>query len=194
MEPRVIEARFRYEPLTAQHDRNAFVCGDAALDTYFRQMAMQHQRNRISAVFVQVDTTDGAVNGFYTLASHRIDATALVSAGGRGLPKNGLLPATSLGRLAIRTGGQQRGSGTDLLTDAVISAYTAVQVGSVAVVAEMKTPDLIRFYGKLGFVAIPESDTRVILPMTTIAALLNLPSTAMLHAEPTDETDRKGKV
>lgn len=186
----MIEPRFRYEPLTARHDRNAFVCGDAALDAYFRQTAMQHQRNRISAVVVQVDTTDGAVNGFYTLASHRIDATALTGAGGRGLPKNGLLPATLLGRLAIRLGGQQRGSGTNLLTDAVIRAYTAVQVGSVAVVAEMKTPDLIRFYGTLCFVTLPESDTRVILPMTTIAALLNLPSTATLHVERTDDVNK----
>lgn len=190
----MIEPRFRYEPLTARHDRNAFVCGDAALDAYFRQTAMQHQRNRISAVVVQLDTTDGAVNGFYTLASHRIDATALAGTGGRGLPKNGLLPAILLGRLAIRSEGQQRGSSTDLLTDAVIRAYTAVQVGSVAVVAEMKTPDLIRFYGKLGFVRIPESDTRVILPMTTIAAFLNLPSTLPLHAERTDDTNREGKV
>jgi len=54
----------KLEPLTGDHDRNAFDCDVEALDNWLRQTALQHQRKGISRSFVAVPNDDPSVAAF----------------------------------------------------------------------------------------------------------------------------------
>ena len=65
----VIEARFRFEQLGSQHDRETFDCGVAALNRYLQQQASQDIRNMVATVLVMVDSEVDLIAGFYTLSA-----------------------------------------------------------------------------------------------------------------------------
>lgn len=160
------------EPLSGQHDRSVFCCGEEALDRYFREQAGQDLRRRIAAPFVLLRRDTGAVVGFYTLANTAIDASRLPSDLTRKLPQYPLIPATLLGRLAIDQRNHGQKLGEFLLLDALCrSLQTSQQVASFAVVVEAKNASAAAFYTKYGFMAFADAPKKLFLPMKTIEAL-----------------------
>jgi hypothetical protein len=67
-----VTAPFRLEPLSDAHDRTGFTCGEDALDRYLHSQATQDIRRHIANCFVALDTTNGVLAGYYTIAATSI--------------------------------------------------------------------------------------------------------------------------
>ncbi len=166
--------RFRFEALTASHDRNAFSCGVAALDTYLRHQASQDVRNRVAVVFLLVDTANGAIAGFYTLSATSVRLDSLPQELQRRLPRYPNLPAILLGRLAVDTRYQGQGIGGVVLYDALDRAYAiSHDLGAMAVIVEAKNERACKFYERYGFLRFFDDERRLFLPMQRIKRLLS---------------------
>ncbi|MCW5549412.1 MAG: hypothetical protein KIT44_10670 [Opitutaceae bacterium] len=163
---------YRFEPLTKQHDRAAFRCASAPLNTYLQQIARKDAERHVAAAFVMVDAAAPAtIMGYYTLSAFAVDVTELPEAMQRKLPRYPRLPATLLGRLARDE--RFPGMGSLLLMDALIRAYQkSVEIASLAVVADAKDEAALTFYRKFGFAQLGSDPNRVFLPMGTIAELV----------------------
>ena len=165
-------SRYIFEPLDKQHDRAAFSCGEDALDRYFREQARQQMEKRVAAVFVLYDTAERRVSGYYTLSALSVHSASLPLDMARKLPRYAELPATLLGRLAVDLHYRNEGFGKRLLFDALKRAYDQTDIASLAVVVDAKNDAAHGFYLHYGFLPLPETPSRLILPMGTIAHLL----------------------
>ena len=155
---------------TARHDRSAFSCGDEALDRYLQSQAGQDARRRVAAPYVLLEPPSPAIIGFYTLSNTSIQAAELPSAFVKKLPRYPVLPATSLGRLAVDAKRRGTGLGTILLIDA-LRRCLRTETASLAVVVGAKD-DAVAFYERHDFLRLPEQLDRLFMPMGTIEKLL----------------------
>src|SRR3974377_809235 len=92
---------FRFDPLTEQHDRNVFRCGEQALDRYFQTQVTQDICRRIANCFVGVETATQRVAAYYTLSVASIPLTELPPDETKRLPRYPAVPAVRIGRLAV---------------------------------------------------------------------------------------------
>jgi GNAT superfamily N-acetyltransferase len=163
---------FRFEPLTKQHDRAGFRCASAPLNTYLQQTARKDAERHVAAAFVMVD--DAApltIVGFYTLSAFAVELADLPEGMQKKLPRYPRLPATLLGRLARDE--RFPGTGPLLLMDALARAHQkAAEIASLAVVADAKDEDALKFYRRFGFAQLGSDPNRVFLPMGTIESLV----------------------
>lgn len=164
---------YRIEPLAAHHDRSNFDCKIEPLNRYLRQQAGQDSRKQVAVPFLLLHRETGGVAGFYTLANTAVELASLPEEMARRLPRYPLLPAALLGRLAVDVRHRGRGLGEFLLLDALRRGLEAgLQVASFAVVVDAKDESARQFYLKFGFLSLPDSPKRLLLPMTTINSLL----------------------
>ena len=63
---------FQLEPLQKSHPRRQYDFGLGAVNDWLRTKALQHQEKRLSATKVLLDD-NGAIAGFYTLATGQVD-------------------------------------------------------------------------------------------------------------------------
>jgi GNAT superfamily N-acetyltransferase len=162
----------RFEPLTKRHDRAAFRCASAPLNTYLQQIARKDAERHIAAAFVMTDNAAPAtIIGYYTLSAFAVEVAELPEAMQKKLPRYPRLPATLLGRLARDE--RFPGTGSLLLIDALTRAYEkSAEIASLAVIAEAKDEAASAFYRKFGFAQLGSDPKRVFLPMSTIAELV----------------------
>lgn len=163
---------FISEPLSGHHDRAAFSCGIPELDAYLQTQATQDVRRKVAAVNVFVGKAEPAtIAGYYTLSSFAVETTGLPIDIQRKLPRYPLTPATLIGRLARDR--RFPGIGGDLLIDALRRVLLhSQQVGSAAVVVDVKNDTARRFYLKQGFLSFRQRSERLFLPMKAIEALV----------------------
>ena len=157
------------EVLGTHHDRTSFECGVEPLDRYLRTQAGQDARKNIAAAFVLVQP-DGAVAGYYTLASMAVDLGEWPTATVRKLPRYPLVPATLLGRLAVDRRHQGKGYGRFLLADALFRALSS-EIASFAVIVDAKDESARRFYERESFLPFPDRPLKLFRPIADIAEL-----------------------
>jgi GNAT superfamily N-acetyltransferase len=164
------------EPISSNHNRLAFTCGNNKLDRYIHQTAHQARRKGLAATFVaidpQVDPTQ--ILGYYSLSNFVIEGLDIpeVVRKARKLPVH-LVGATLLGRLAVAKGLQGKGIGHVLIADALKRAYiVSAEVGSVAVVVDAIDANGADWYRQFGFMPMINDDLRLVLMMDTIGRLL----------------------
>lgn len=162
---------FAIEPLGEKHNRAAFLCGVAALDSYLQKQAGQDVRKRAAAPFVA--TPDGrTIAGYYTLSQYAIGLDAIPDAVAKRLPKYPMVSATLLGRLAVSREFRGQGLGETLLMDALHrSLASSKQVASAGIVVDAKDETGAAFYRKYGFIELPKIERRLFLPMGTVEQL-----------------------
>lgn len=158
------------EPLKPAHDRQAFSCGMAVLDRYFREQASQDVKRRIGNCFVAVDRNDDAVAGYYTLSASSIPIEALPDEDTRRLPRYQVLPATLLGRLAVDSRYQGRRIGSALLVDALRRSLQAAPA-SFTMLVDAKDEQTVGFYRRHGFTSLVSRPLSLFLPMGTALKL-----------------------
>jgi GNAT superfamily N-acetyltransferase len=138
-----------------------------------KERATQEIRKRVAAVYVL--TPDGKmIAGYYTLSQYAIEAGELPSelVQQLHLPKYDKLPATLLGRLARSLEFKGRGLGELLLMGALKRALEhSRNIASVAVVVDAIDENAHAFYGRYGFIDIPNHPNRLFMPMKTVAQL-----------------------
>ena len=169
------ETLYRLEPLAKLHDRDGFHCGVDSLDLYLKTQASQDMRRKANAVFVLVpEGSPSRIAGYFTLCAYGLAPGSIPDAALKHIPRYPMVSATLLGRLAVATEFQGRRVGGILLAKALEKAYeSADQVGSSMVVVDAIDERAARFYAAHGFIQLPES-MRLVLPMRTIAALIQL--------------------
>lgn len=160
--------------LSSAHVRENFDCKKELLNGYIRRQASQDVKRRISACFVLADD-DKIIKGYYTLSSSSIPRDQLPLEIIKKLPGSYMdLPVTLLGRLALDKNSFGKGLGELLLLDALKRSYDASvhNVASMAIIVDPIDGEAIRFYGKYGFILIPDSG-KMFLTMNTIAKLFD---------------------
>jgi predicted GNAT family N-acyltransferase len=157
---------------SSRHLRSSFCCGKESLDTYIRKQASQDLKKRVSTVFVLIDEPEMNVLGYYTLSSYTVNIAALDETFAKRLPRYPVLPTTLLGRLAVDNTQKGKGLGELLLIDALKKSLdTAMQVASLAVIAEALDERALSFYLKYGFQQFKQEPMKLYLPMKSVEGL-----------------------
>lgn len=159
-------ASFRFDALGDGHDRRAFLCGDDALDGYFRTQVTQDIRRRITNCFVVVETATSQVAAYYTLSAASIPFVDLPPDQVKRLPRYPALPAVRIGRLAVDRRYQRRGLGELMLMNAVHRTMQDA-AAAFAVVVDAKNEQAAAFYQRYGFRPITGKPRTLFLPLAT---------------------------
>ncbi|TAN83697.1 MAG: GNAT family N-acetyltransferase [Gallionella sp.] len=152
--------------LGAQHGRDGFDCGDAALNEFLLRQAGQQQRRGFGKTYVAVADDGVTVTGFITVSAGQIATSSLSSQ--QKLPRYPA-PVLRIGRLAVDVRHQGKGIGQDLLAFALrLAVEFSQRVGLYAVVLDAKHDKAKAFYSRLGFIACVDSPLCLYLPIATL--------------------------
>ena len=162
---------WRIEPLSKQHHRADFDCGEESLNVFLQTHAGQNARRDISRTYVALPQDASSVAGYYALASGSVAFDALPDEAAKRLPRYPV-PAAHLGRLAVDVRFQGRGLGGVLLVDALKRARGAADViGICAVTVHALNDAVAHFYEVHGFLHLRDDPSHLFLPMATIRQL-----------------------
>ena len=164
-------APFRVEMLGPAHARQGFRCGIEALDRYLAHQAGQDVRRRVSACYVAIETENGRVAGYYTLAAASVPLSDLPEALAKRLPRYPAVPVARVGRLAVAQAFQGRKLGSALLADAALRAARS-EVAVFAMVVEAKDDAAAAFYRHHGFESLGGKARRLVMPLKHFAAIV----------------------
>jgi GNAT superfamily N-acetyltransferase len=161
------------EPIAKRHNRDAFDCGDAALNTFLRRYARQAHELGSAKTFVAVPDDDTTrVIGFYTLSPASVAYARTPDIIKRGLARHDV-PAFRLGRLAVERTVQHQGLGGQLLLAAGRRCLRAAQeVGGVALLIDAKNDTVANWYTSYGALRLLDAPLSLLLPLATVRAAL----------------------
>jgi ribosomal protein S18 acetylase RimI-like enzyme len=159
---------FRIERL-ADHDREAFSCGEPDMDRWFHETAPQHNSRGLAVVQVMIEEATGVVVGFYSLSNYSVLGSELPKIGGKKMPPRMQVPMHLLGRLGVHVDYKRRGLGETLVSHALQAAKSQTDVSaSMGVVVDALNPALVPWYQSLGFVVFPSSPLQLVMTMIAI--------------------------
>ena len=124
-------------------------------------------------------SADNRIAGYYTLSSDNIHVDDIPAELVKqlNLPRYPVIGATLIGRLARDLAFRGQGIGELLLADALKRALgMSKNIASAAVVVDAKDEQAHCFYSEFGFIAFPETVSRLFMPMETIEKLVAVPS------------------
>jgi GNAT superfamily N-acetyltransferase len=159
-------ASFRLRPLDTTHDRSAFDCGSEPLNRYLKEQVGQDVRRRVAACFVAL-ASDDRIAGYYTLASASLLLADLPAGIGKKLPRYPTVPTVRMGRLAVDQAFKGQGLGGALLADALDRAARS-EIAAYALMVDAKDDDAAAFYRHHGFIALPDAQRTLFLPLATV--------------------------
>jgi GNAT superfamily N-acetyltransferase len=163
------------EPISKTHDRDAFDCGDDALNDFLRRHARKSHELGGAKTFLAIDDADDkTILGFYSLSPASIEYDRTPEIIRRGLARHAV-PSFRLGRLAVSRPMQGQGLGGQLLMAAGRRCLmAAAEVGGVAIVIDAKNEQVAHWYVSYGAVALLDDPKTLLLPLPTVAAALKL--------------------
>ena len=156
-----------------QQDRSVFTCGDAALNAYLLTQASQDMKRRVAACFVAIDTSTGAVAGYYTLSACHVQLADVCADWRKKLPRYPVVPSARLGRLAIDVRHQGKKLGAALLSNAVVRALRS-DIAAHMMVIEAKSEIAAAFSMHHGFRRDPQDPLRLYAPLAVLSRALKL--------------------
>jgi len=161
------------EPISKQHNREAFDCGDAALNDFFRRHARQTHDQGGAKTFLAVKNGDAAlVLGFYSLSPASVEFPRTPAVIKRGLARHDV-PVFRLGRLSVDQSMQGKGLGGQLLLSAGKRCLRASQdVGGVALLIDAKNDGVANWYASYGALPLLDAPLSLLLPLSTIRTVL----------------------
>ena len=129
-------------------------------------------KKNLAVCFVLTGNNSNRVLGYYTLTSESLNRNDVPENYKKKIPKNYNAPVTLIGRLARDTTIKGTGAGEFLLLDALKRSCEISQkgIGSIAGVVDPINENAVNFYGKYGFILLPDSG-KMFLPMKTIYKL-----------------------
>ncbi len=166
-----MSARFAIEPLTKEHDRSAFVCGNERIDAYFRNVVSQDVKRQYATCFVARELATDRLAGFYTLSSSNVPLTDVPEILARKLPRYPTVPAVLIGWLARHSDYPGIGLGETLLFDAIKTVATA-PIGAHAIFADAIDDEAAAFYAAYGFTPLVTRPRTLYLPLATARTLI----------------------
>ncbi len=160
------------EPIHKKHDREAFDCGDEALNGFLRRYARKSHELGGAKTFLAIDDADNkTILGFYSLSPASVDyaRTEMIR---RGLARHDV-PGFRLARLAVDRRLQGQGiDGQLLLAAGRRCLLTSAEVGGVVLVIDAKNERVAAWYSSYGAVPLLDAPLSLLLPLATIEAAL----------------------
>jgi GNAT superfamily N-acetyltransferase len=168
----VIVTAWHEEPIHKKHDREAFDCGEEALNEFLRRYARKSHDMGGAKTFLAIADVDKAIFGFYSLSPASVDYARTPEIVRRGLARHDV-PGFRLARLAVERKFQGRGLGGQLLLAAGRRCIAAsAEVGGVVLVIDAKNERVARWYASYGAVPLLDAPLSLLLPLATIEAAL----------------------
>ena len=161
------------EPINKQHDREAFDCGEAALNEFLRRYARKSHEVGGAKTFLAIDDANKtAVLGYYSLSSASVEHARTPEIVRRRLARHDV-PGFRLARLAVDREVQGQGLGGQLLLAAGSRCLRAsAEVGGVVLVIDAKNDRAAGWYTAYGAVPLLDAPLSLLLPLATIEAAL----------------------
>ncbi len=157
------------EPVSKHHDRDAFDCGDPALNTFLSRHARQSHAHGGAKSFLAVrDDNPSIILGYYSVCPASVEFARTPAVVKRGLARYDV-PVFRLCRLAVDRFIQSKGLGGQLLVSAGQRCIKAAQdVGGVALLIDAKNDDAARWYAGYGAIPLRDNPLALVLPLSTI--------------------------
>jgi GNAT superfamily N-acetyltransferase len=161
------------EPISKRHDREAFDCGEPALNEFLQRNARKSHDVGGAKTFLAIDDADNkTILGFYSLSPASVEYARTPEIARRGLARYDV-PAFRLARLAVDRKVQGQGLGGQLLLAAGRRCLlAAAEVGGVALLIDAKNEKVAGWYASYGAVPLTDTPLTLLLPLATIAAAL----------------------
>jgi GNAT superfamily N-acetyltransferase len=164
-------AGHRLEPLLRGHPRRHFDCGQGEVNDWLRTKALQHQEKRLSATKVLI-AQQGAIAGYYTLATGQVDFGDLPPELVRQLPRRAL-PVAIVAWLGVSAAHQGRKLGDLLLAQALRDCHEAGQTFAfVAVILDCVDDRAKSFFRRWDFEEVPGNPYRLFLSSLMLASMM----------------------
>lgn len=161
------------EPINKKHDREAFDCGEEALNKFLRRYARKSHELGGAKTFLAIDDEDNkTVLGFYSLSPASVDYARTPEIIRCGLARYDV-PGFRLARLAVDRKLQGQGIGGQLLLAAGRRCLLAsAEVGGVVLVIDAKNERAAEWYAGYGAVRLLDAPLTLLLLLTTIKSAL----------------------
>jgi GNAT superfamily N-acetyltransferase len=161
------------EPIDKKHDRQAFDCGEEALNDFLYRYARKSHVLGGAKTFLAIDDADSkTILGFYSLSPASVEYVRTPEIIRRGLARHDV-PGFRLARLAVDSKVQGRGIGGQLLLAAGKRCLLASEeVGGVVLGIDAKNERVARWYATYGAVPLLDSPLSLLLLLSTIEAAL----------------------
>lgn len=157
------------EPLSPDHEIDAFDSGVQALDAWLKSRARWNEAEGASRTFVL--SQGRRVVGFYSLAAASIMHSLATGKVRRNMPDP--VPAMLIARLALDKAWQGKGLGAGLLQDAVLRIAGAAQiVGVRAILVHAISDEARAFYEHWGFVSSPLEPMTLMMPVRDVHRMI----------------------
>lgn len=162
----------RLECLRRDHPRRRFRCGEQPVDDWLATKALQNQEKHLSATKVLVDSQDGHIAGYYTLAVAQVDFGDLPVEVAKHLPRRSL-PVAVLAWLGVGIEHQRQGLGVRLVAQALRDCYEAGKTFAfVAVILDCLNDRAKAFYRQWDFETLPGHPYRLFLSATRLSIMM----------------------
>lgn len=157
-------------PVNKSQQRDAFDCGDAALNHYLQTTARQHQEKGISRTYVLVDEAQAdMVLAYMTLTVCEVLAEQLPPAWAKKYPNR--IPAAKLARLAVSKDCQRMGYGAYLLVEAMHKTLVVHEtMGLAGLFVDAKHAAARQYYLQFGFLGAPDQLENLFMPIKVLQA------------------------
>ncbi len=160
------------EPIGKHHNRDAFDCGDEALNQFLHRHARQSHEKGGAKTYLAVSEDNEKVLGYYSLSPASIAYERAPEVIKRGLARHDV-PVFRLGRLAVDISVQSQGLGGQMLLAAGRrSLLVATQAGGVALLIDAKNERAAQWYASYGAIPLLDAQLSLLLPFKTIHAAL----------------------
>lgn len=157
------------EPISKEHDRASFDCGDSALNDYLKQHARQNHERGLAKTFAAISPLDRRILGYYSISPASVDNRRMPEMLMRGLGRYDV-PGFRLGRLAVDKSMQGQGLGGQLLAVAARRAMrVAAEVGGMMLIIDAKNERVAAWYASYGSTPVTDAPLTLLLPLATLA-------------------------
>ena len=165
-------ALWHEEPVGKRHDRDAFDCGETALNEFLRRYARKSHEMGGAKTFLAIDDDDKTILGYYSLSPCSIAYARTPELVRRGLARHDV-PAFRLARLAVYLKVQGQGLGGQLLLSAGKRCLLAsAEVGGVAILIDAKNARVAAWYASYGALPLLDAPLSLLLPLAIVEAAL----------------------
>jgi GNAT superfamily N-acetyltransferase len=161
------------EPIGKRHDREAFDCGEPALNEFLARYARKSHEMGGAKTFLAISDADNkTILGYYSLSPASIAYARTPEIVRRGLARHDV-PAFRLARLAVDLKVQGQGLGGQLLLSAGRRCLLAsAEVGGVAMLIDAKNARVAAWYVSYGALPLLDAPLSLLLPLSTVQAAL----------------------
>jgi GNAT superfamily N-acetyltransferase len=159
-------------PIGKEHNRDAFDCGEPALNQFLQNYARKSHEKGGAKTFLAISAIDHSILGYYSLSPASVEYARVPEIARRGLGRYDV-PGFRLARLAVAIAAQKQGLGGQLLLSAARRCIRAsAEVGGTALLIDAKNERVAAWYVSYGAMPLLDTPLSLVLPLATIARLL----------------------